>query len=324
MTKKKKTALTVSGIALGIGVLTVTSTAIAAKILADMAVNKKLPGSALSMQGKIAGGSLPEETKETALRMAEQLEKKVTDTVTIINREGLRLNARWYHAENPKRIVIAMHGWRSHWNYDFCASSDFLHDEGCSVLYPDQRSQGDSEGKHISFGAYERFDCIDWLNYVIYTYGEDIPIYLCGVSMGATTVLLALGFNLPPSVKGIIADCGYTSPDGIWKYVAKNNLHIKNKLIYFFATHFINRKVKLDSGNISTVEALKKAKIPVLFIHGDSDKFVPVSMTYENYKACASKKRMLIVPGADHGVSYLCDMPTYQSYVRDFFKECEK
>ena len=117
------------------------------KLLADVAVNKTLPKRVYKMQDKLSGGGADEEIINTINQNGELLKSTVTERVAIQSRDGLTLVGHWYPAENAKRIVVAMHGWRSSWYADFGTSARFMHDTGCSVLYPDQRSQGESGGR---------------------------------------------------------------------------------------------------------------------------------------------------------------------------------
>lgn len=142
--------------------------------------------------------------------------------------------------------------------------------------------------------------------------------------MGASTVLMTAGFDLPNNVCGIMADCGFTSPKAIWKYVVENNIHIPYRLYGKAVDDACKRKIQYEADGYSCTEALQKCKVPVLFVHGTDDKFVPVEMTYENYKACASEKRLFIVPGAEHGMSYMVDTAGYQKEVLDFWAEHDK
>ena len=199
--------------------------------------------------------------------------------------------------------------------------ADFWEDNDCSVLYAEQRGQGNSGGDYIGFGPIERYDCLDWINWVTNRCGNEVPIYLCGVSMGATTVLMAADLALPDNVHGIIGDCGFTSPHAIWKHVAKNNLHITFGLRGIMADTIYERKTQADAADESTVDALRNCSVPVMLIHGADDHFVPLKMTYENYNACASPKKLLIVPGADHGMSYFVDKEGYETMVKDFWRQ---
>ena len=141
--------------------------------------------------------------------------------------------------------------------------------------------------------------------------------------MGATTVLMASGLTMPDNVRGIIADCGFTSPHAIWKHVVENHFHVPYGLYARAANDLCKKKIHAGSREYSATDALAHTKIPVLFIHGTDDSFVPVEMSYENYKRCASPKRIFVVPGANHGMSYYLNREGYQREVLEFWKACE-
>ena len=139
--------------------------------------------------------------------------------------------------------------------------------------------------------------------------------------MGAATILMASGLDLPDNVAGIVADCGFTSPHAIWKHVVRDNFHLSYDGIRSAAANDLcRRKIQTAADSYSTTEALRNTDIPVLFIHGSDDHFVPVEMTYENYKACAAPKRLLVVPGAEHAMSYLTDRQAYEKALTEFWE----
>lgn len=214
-----------------------------------------------------------------------------------------------------------MHGWRSIWSRDFGVIAPFWHDNGCSVLYAEQRGQGESEGEYMGFGMLERHDCLKWVQWVNENNPDNLPVYLVGLSMGATTVLMAAGLELPESVHGIMADCGFTSAHDIWKHVMEENLHLHYGLHAATAEALCKKKINMGPKDYSTVDAMRQCKVPVLFIHGTDDSFVPVTMTYENYKACSSPKQLLIVPGAEHGMSYCVEREKYEAVAKAFWQE---
>ncbi len=323
---KKETKIALASVGAAAVASAVTATLLSAvKLLSDMAVKKEIPKVLRTAKINISGSNPPDDgLVEFATEKALYLKDVCTEKVTIKNRDGLTLTGYWYRHENPKRIIIAMHGWRSSWVTDFSLIAEFLHEQGCSVLFPDQRAHGESQGEHIGFGVFERYDCVDWLEYVLETEQTDIPVYLCGISMGATTVLMASELDLPPRVKGIISDCGFTSPNDIWRHVMNNNLKIKGNLALNIANFYVSRQANFDAKSISTVNCVANTKTPILFVHGTSDSFVPVDMTKENYEACASEKQLLTVDGADHGLSFYVDPETYKKTVIEFFEKYDE
>lgn len=251
-------------------------------------------------------------------RKGEGLGKQRLEEITIPGHDGTRLVGHWAPAQSPERIILAMHGWRSSWNRDFGMVADYWHSHHCSVLFAEQRGQGNSGGAYMTFGMLERYDCRTWAHWLAAQDKKELPIYLAGVSMGATTVLMAADLELPEQVRGIIADCGFTSPYAIWHHVAKENLHLPWGMP--LAEGLCKRRLSLSTRSCSAQQTLRKSRLPVLLIHGTEDHFVPVKMTYENYLACAGPKRLLIVPGADHGMSYYLEPQRYQAAMEEFWQ----
>lgn len=291
------------------------------KSMVNLALDREKPKKGGASERVSGSSRVNNEFDRARQQAAEALEEAENEVVEITSHDGVSLVGHWIPQEHPRRVIIAMHGWRSSWASDFGLFRDFWERSGCSVLYADQRGQGRSGGDYIGFGPIERYDCLDWINWVTGRCGSEIPIYLWGVSMGAATVLMASDLALPENVRGIVGDCGFTSPHDIWKHVATNNLHIGFRLRGPLANTLYRRRTQLDAASFSTADALRRTRVPVLFIHGTDDKFVPVEMTYENYKACASPKKLLIVPGAEHCQSYYLERKRYEQFVREFWEE---
>lgn len=319
MDKKKKHFLAGSGAVIAAIAGAGAAAYITTKRMVKMALDRDEPEILTKGRKMIRRSDDYEDFLSIAEAAAENLANRESEDVEIISHDGIRLVGHWRKHPDAKRIIIAMHGWRSSWDYDFGMISDFLEENGCSVLYVEQRSQNNSGGDYMTFGMLERYDCLNWINWVRQNQPEEIPIYLAGVSMGATTVMMASGLELPENVKGIIADCGFTAPHEIWKHVVEDNLHLSYGIRDDVAESLCHKKTQLNARDYSTLDALKESKVPVLFIHGTEDKLVPVKMTYENYIACTAPKRLLIVPGADHAMSYYKDKAGYEANVKSFW-----
>lgn len=291
------------------------------KYLMQIALDRKVPKHMDRGRQQLAGSKKFADVLDKASQSAKKLEESDCTQVEITGRDGVKLVGHWHRTKNPKRVIIAMHGWRSSWTNDFGLISEFWHDNDCNVLYAEQRGQGNSGGEYMGFGLLERYDCLEWIKWVNEETGGGLPIYLGGVSMGATTVLMTAGLELPDNVKGIVADCGFTSPNAIWKHVVQNNLHMPYGIYSATASDICKKKIQIGSKDYSTVDAMKHCTVPVLFIHGTDDHFVPVEMTYENYKACVAPKKLLIVPGAEHAMSYLVDNKVYEEAIQSFWEE---
>ncbi len=252
---------------------------------------------------------------------SENLKNTEHELVNITSYDGENLVGHWFSKPQSKRIIIAMHGWRSSWVKDFCGVSSFWFDNNCSVLYAEQRGQNESGGDYMGFGMIERYDCYEWIKWVNDHNDSGLPIYLAGISMGASTVLMASGLQLPQNIHGIMADCGFTSAKAIWKHVMRNNMHMSYSIRSKLIEDMCKKKLNITSEECTTLQALENNKIPVLFIHGTEDDFVPIEMTYDNYKACRAPKKLFVVPGASHGMSYVVDKDGYQEAVLEFWDD---
>lgn len=280
--------------------------------------------------------SVPKQSREALFEMPDteqyapysaEARQMISDALEIPYKEavvtsydGLRLFGKCYIASADAPWLIMLHGYRSGAERDFCGGLKFGIDSGFNVLLVDQRAHGKSEGKCLTFGIKERYDCLTWTNYVISQAGSSCKIALYGMSMGAATVLMAAGSGLPKNVACIVADCGYTSPKAIIKKVIRE-MHYP-----VFPTYALVRLGGMlfggfDIEEYSAVQAMEKCDIPVLFIHGDDDRFVPCDMGRENHRHCrAEGKKLLIVPNAGHGMSYMSDKRAYLGTVSEFLK----
>lgn len=317
---KKKTLLIGSGIGICVGVIGAFTHFLTNKLV-KIALEREVPKNIEETKRQFAASRDMSDFFAELDRAGEKLKNSQTEEVEIESYDGVNLVGHWKPSDNPKRVIIAMHGWRSSWFQDFGTAADYWYDTDCSVLYAEQRGQNKSGGDYMGFGLLERYDCLEWIKWINETVGDDLPVYLFGVSMGASTVLMTSALDLPDNIKGIVADCGFTSPHAIWKYVAENNLHLPYSLYGIAADDMFKKRIKMGTKAYSTVDAMKKCKIPVLFIHGTDDHFVPVEMTYENYKACTAPKKLFVVPGADHGMSYYTDKKGYEKILSEFWEE---
>ncbi len=238
--------------------------------------------------------------------------------VYITSKDGLKLYGRYYETQKGAPVQILFHGYRSNAFRDFSGGLQLSLASGCNTLLVDQRAHGESEGHTLSFGINERYDCKAWIEYILKRCGKDTQIILTGISMGAATVLMASELcQSTENVVGIIADCGYSSPKAIIRKVVKD---MKYPLEITYRILRIAGKIYggFDIENYNIPDILSKNNIPVLFIHGEDDRFVPCEMSRENYTACNSEKHLCTVAEAGHGISYLVDTEAYCNAVKAF------
>lgn len=243
------------------------------------------------------------------------------EKVTVKACDGTVLSARFYPGAKDSPVLIQLHGYRGNAVREFCGGWQLAGELRCRCLVVDQRGLGDSGGHTITFGIRERYDCREWVRYVSRRFGADTPIILSGISMGAATVLMASELELPGNVKGIMADCPYSSPSAIIRKVCRDV-----KLPGWLGLPFVAFGGLVFGGfwlfESSAVKAVSKTKIPLLLIHGQEDLFVPWDMSRQILDAAAGKCTLFTVPGAGHGLSYLVDPAGYTRAVKKFLKEC--
>lgn len=253
----------------------------------------------------------------------ERFEKAKKESVWIRSRDGLKLHAYLLEQPDPtaaRGTIVLAHGWRSHPQIDFSASWESYIKKGLNVLAIHQRATGKSEGKYICFGVKERLDLIDWVGFVNARYGADKKVIISGISMGASTVMLALGEKeMPQNVVGATADCGFVSAWDQFRHVLRTSYHLP-PFPLMYTTDLLSRLVAgFPFRKFSTEQSLKNARVPVLFLHGLADNFVPPEHSRRSAAACASPHELIEIEGAGHGTSYLTDYPTVSAKLDAFF-----
>ena len=240
--------------------------------------------------------------------------------VSILNREGRNINALLFKQENEsKKYVIIVHGYRASVKSVSYLSKRYL-EAGYNVLLPYLRAHLGSDYEYSTMGWCERFDIVDWINYI--NRNElGAKIVLHGVSMGAATVMMTTGEKLPKNVICAIEDCGYTSVYDAYTYKIPQMMKIPAFPFINVFRHAIKKRVGFDIKEASALEQVKKSKTPILFIHGDEDSVVPVEMAKTLYKNANCDKEILIIKGANHEMSALLCPDLYWKTVWNFIEK---
>ena len=267
---------------------------------------------------QIPEGEIYEVFREPMEKWAREVRAMKCEQMSTTSFDGLRLSGRFYEYAPGAPVELMFHGYRGSAERDLSGGVQRCFALGRSALIVDQRCSGKSGGHVITFGIREHKDCLSWLGFMRERFGSDVKIILTGISMGASTVLMAAGERLPDNVIGVLADCGYSSPkEIICEVICQMGLPVK--LSYPFVKLGARLFGGFDLEENSPVEAMKKATVPVIFFHGEDDDFVPCEMSRQNYDACASRKMLVTVPGAGHGLSYPVAPERYLQALRDFF-----
>lgn len=267
----------------------------------------------------IAGNEAADETYEDACETAiHAFSDLPQETVRLHTPDGARLFGRVLVPENPNgRTMLLCHGARSSGLGEYRFMAPYLYQNGYTLVIPDHRGCGESDGKYMGYGTHESKDTFLWLRYAKERFPEN-SIFLLGVSMGAATVLMMSNHLEDAAVKGIIADCPYTSAWAEFSYQIHTSFHLPD----FPFLHICDLYSRLICGygfkTASPLEAVKQAKKPILFIHGAADDFVPTFMQDILFDACPTPKAKLTVENAVHARSYYTNPDAYNAALLQF------
>jgi len=237
---------------------------------------------------------------------------------TIQSFDGLTLYGNYYEYAPGAPIELMFHGYRGNAERDLSGGVHRCFSLGHSALIVDQRCAGRSGGNVITFGVWEHRDCLSWIDFVVSHFGDDCKIILTGISMGASTVLMAAGKRLPENIIGVLADCGFHSARDVICSVAKG-MHLPAMLLYPFAKFGAKFFGHFDLEEYSPQEAVRSCVVPVLFFHGEADDYVPAYMSKINYDSCTARKKLVLIPDAGHGLSYPVSPEQYIMEMENFF-----
>lgn len=271
----------------------------------------------------IPHGKIYEPYRDTMIGWQKEVRRLPVQEFCITSFDGLKLYGNYYEHTPGAVIELMFHGYRGSAERDLCGGVQRAFALGHNALIVDQRTSGRSEGRVITFGIRESRDCRDWVEHAIGCFGPDVQIILTGISMGASTVLMAAGQPLPKNVIGVLADCGFTSAKAIMQVVIRG-MKLPPRLLYPFVKLAAWLYGGFDLEADSALEAMSRCSVPVIFIHGEADDFVPCSMSKENYDACISHKQLVTIPGAGHGLCYPVAPKQYLRVLAEFFSDAKK
>ena len=237
------------------------------------------------------------------------------ESMSIKSFDGIKLNGIFINNKKSKYILILCHGYRSTKERDLYASLKHYYNMGLSILLLDQRACLNQEGKYITFGYNESKDVNLWINYIYKKYKKEV--ILGGVSLGASTILMVNNKH----VVSIIADSAYSSAYEEIKYAISHYFHIIPSLFIGVISLYFRVFTGINLKEVSTYKNLDKINIPILFIHGSIDDFVPLKNVYDNYDYYKGEKDILVIDGAAHGMGYLIDSNKYINKINEFLNK---
>ncbi len=241
---------------------------------------------------------------------------------SITSFDGLTLRAKFFEHKPGAPIELMFHGYKGNAERDLNGGVERCFRLGHSALLIDHRGAGFSDGKTVTFGILEKRDCLAWVDFAVQEFGEDARLILTGISMGAATVMMAAGEPLPPQVKYVLADCGYTSPREIITKVMRS-MELSPAIFYPCARLAARLFARFSLEEDSPLKAVQRATVPIVFAHGDADDFVPYDMSVRLHAACASEKKKLVtIHGAGHGLAFPVGQDEYVNELAEFKREC--
>lgn len=234
---------------------------------------------------------------------------------------GYTLNGYFINNKNSKKCIIICHGITANLNISI-KYIEMFYKRGFSILIYDHRNHGLSGGKFTSMGYYEKYDlkaCADWL---FIRLEGNITLGVFGESMGAATALQYC--NIDSRVNFCIEDCGYSDVFKLLKIRLKGDYNINSTLLIFFADLVMRLKYKWSFKHSSPIEYIKDLHLPILFIHGDNDHYVPTEMVYDLYNSKSKGiKDIYIAIGASHASSYSTDPKKYDEAIGSFLSKID-
>jgi len=271
---------------------------------------------------EIPDGDIYEVFRDEMVEWTKMTRSYPHEELEIRSFDGLVLRGRYYEYKKGAITELLFHGYQGNAERDLSGGVDRCFALGRNALIIDHRASGRSYGNVISFGINEKRDCLSWIEFAISHFGNDVKLIITGISMGAATVMMAAGEKLPQNVVCVLADCGYSSAREIIKKVIAE-MKLPAEIVYPFVRLGARLFGRFSLEETSPMEAVKKSSVPIIFIHGDTDDFVPCCMSERLYEACSSERKCFVaIKGAGHGLAYPVDKEGYLKALSDFQDEC--
>lgn len=277
-----------------------------------------------TVESFMAGNEMPDSYDADAAVAEQKLKSLPFESVTLKADNSERIKGHILHPDNPNGcVVIACHGARSSAMGEFCFMIPHLYKLGYTLVLPEHRGCGISDGKYMGYGTHESEDGMRWLDYTQNNF-KNYDVFLLGVSMGAATVLMMSNKVKDTNVRGIIADCSYTSAWDELSYQLKTSFHLPAFPLLYICDLYCRLFAHYSFKDASPVDCVKKSSVPTLFIHGENDDFVPYYMQKILYDRCSAPKDILSVSGAVHARSCYTAPELYINKINNFMMKYSK
>lgn len=271
---------------------------------------------------EIPEGDIYEVFREDMIAWTKMIRAYPYKEYAIQSFDGLTLRAKFFECKPGAPIELMFHGYKGNAERDLNGGVERCLRLGHSALLIDHRGAGFSDGNVITFGILEKRDALRWVEFAVKEFGEDAKLILTGISMGAATVMMTAGEDLPPQIQYVLADCGYTSPKEIISKVMRD-MKLPPALLYPCATLGAKLFGRFNLNEDSPMEAMARCKVPVVFAHGDTDDFVPYDMSVRLCEVCTGRhKKLVTIKNAGHGLAFPVGRDEYVNALKEFKREC--
>ena len=269
-------------------------------------------------------------TYESMMKEAYEFKRFTPEYIASLNKEDIIIPSQYGYdmhgvilrnektelEENREKVAVLCHGYTSG-KLVMSSYAGILMDMGFTCVLYDHRNHGDNvKTVNTTMGYYERDDLKTVLDWVYERFGPSVRVITYGESMGSATVLYHLEIDDRPVLT--IADCGYSDLVDLFKYMLKDVYHMPIWPILPIAGIMLKIGGHFNMKDVSPRKGVIKAKIPILFCHGDHDTFVPTFMSVEMSKLGDGVRELYLCPGAEHAQSYSLDPAKYKEVVTEF------
>lgn len=237
----------------------------------------------------------------------------------IIADDGAKLHALYVRSvQDSPNTALLIHGYTDNAIRMLMIGHLYNKEMGFNILLPDLRGQGLSKSDYIQMGWKDRLDVKKWIDVALTMYGDTTRMVIHGLSMGAATTMMVSGEDLPENVKCFVEDCGYTSVWDEFKYELKKRYGLPSFPLLNLASCYTSYKLGWDFKEASALEQIKKNNLPMFFIHGEKDTYVPTEMVYKLFEAKPGIKELWVTPGVEHANSYWDMTEEYGTRIEQF------
>jgi len=255
-----------------------------------------------------------------------QDEGSIKDTV-IVGEHGVNIHAAYFAAADPENApgtAFIIHGYTCNYRYMLHIARMYREDLGYNVFMPDLQHHGLSEGEAIQMGWLDRLDVIRWIDVARDVFHDDFMV-IHGISMGGATTMMVSGEALPPFVRAFVDDCGYTDVWAELKYKFRQEFKLPSWPFLDLADRYCQKHYGWGFKEASSTAQLAKSTGPMLFIHGDSDDYVPTAHVYGCFEAKThGYKELWLAPDTGHADSYKNHPDEYRDKVAAFLAKVKE